>query len=211
MKQVAQRSYVTYCKSIHLMKDKSVFDIQKLDLNALARSMGLSIAPRIRFYEKFLVGKNSDAKVQAVKPSERWRSNAEEATFRFYDDEENRSSDSDDDILKMKRKDHELEEGSSDEIAEEKKKKDKHLTKEQAAKRIIRKKLTANKITNFDEEGNVCLLSDWQLTFINLNNLSVFNECNIHCLSWKAIRNWLIADLIIELFKCFESNEFLNV
>jgi len=154
LKQVAQRSYVTYCKSIHLMKDKSVFDIQKLDLNALARSMGLSVAPRIRFYEKFLVGKNADAKVQAVKPSERWRSNAEEATFRFYDDEENRSSDSDDDILKMKRKDHELEEGSGDEIAEEKKKKDKHLTKEQAAKRIIRKKLTANKITNFDEEGN---------------------------------------------------------
>jgi len=146
------------------MKDKSVFDIQKLDLNALARSMGLPIAPRIRFYEKFLVGKNPVAKVNAAKQSDDWRSNAEEGTFRFYEDEENQNSDSDDDILKMKRKDHELDPVSGDEIAEEKKKKDKHLTKEQAAKRIIRKNLTANKITNFDEDGNVSLILHLLLT-----------------------------------------------
>lgn len=158
LKEVAQRSYVTYCKSIHLMKDKSVFDIQKLDLDALARSMGLSKAPRIRFYEKFL-GKNPTASVEAAPQQPgAWRSNAEEGAFTFFDDEENNAEenddDSDDDIMKLKRKDHDVEQGPDDEFAEEKKKKEKHLTKEQAAKRIIRKNLTANKITNFDEEGN---------------------------------------------------------
>jgi len=160
LKQVAQRAYVTYCKSVHLMKDKTVFDIQKLDFDALARSMGLAIAPRIRFYEKLTADKSKlptkALKAVQSKESTEWRGNADEDTFNhLYDDEDDRNSNgSDDDILTMKRKDHALEQGSGDDVVEEKKKKEKHLTKEQAAKRILRKKLTANKITTFDQDGN---------------------------------------------------------
>ena len=182
------------------MKDKSVFDIQKLDLDALARSMGLSKAPRIRFYEKFL-GKNPTASVEAAPQQPgAWRSNAEEGAFTFFDDEENNAEenddDSDDDIMKLKRKDHDVEQGPDDEFAEEKKKKEKHLTKEQAAKRIIRKNLTANKITNFDEEGNVSRLSTSliakKIQFKNIFWLrSAFSiPPGKRCLMWPALWSW---------------------
>ena len=37
MKMIAQRAFVSYAKSVFLMKNKSVFDVHKLDTNAFAR------------------------------------------------------------------------------------------------------------------------------------------------------------------------------
>lgn len=172
LKQMAQRFFVTYIKSVFLMKDKSVFNVNHIDMNALARSLGLAIAPRVRFLKNHMkaTGKTEPDQTPAyVRPQEsmlqpnydnRWRKNAMETTFNFdANDAENaeEGSDNDEDIFKLKRKDHALPgEESEEEVMEEKKKKIKILTKEKVAKRILAKKLTANKIVNFDEEGNVC-------------------------------------------------------
>uniref|UniRef100_A0A8D8UE79 ATP-dependent RNA helicase n=1 Tax=Cacopsylla melanoneura TaxID=428564 RepID=A0A8D8UE79_9HEMI len=52
LKATAQRCFVSYAKSVFLMKDKSVFQIDKLDFSIYARSLGLAIPPRIRFLQK---------------------------------------------------------------------------------------------------------------------------------------------------------------
>ncbi|XP_020095418.1 DEAD-box ATP-dependent RNA helicase 32 isoform X2 [Ananas comosus] len=49
MQQLAKRAFVTYLKSVHLQKDKEVFDVTKLPLEEFAASLGLAITPKIRF------------------------------------------------------------------------------------------------------------------------------------------------------------------
>ena len=44
MKQMAQRAFVTYIKSVYLMKDKEVFDVNKIDLEAFARYVAPFVA-----------------------------------------------------------------------------------------------------------------------------------------------------------------------
>lgn len=49
MQQLAKRAFVTYLKSVHLQKDREVFDVTKLPLEEFAVSLGLAITPKIRF------------------------------------------------------------------------------------------------------------------------------------------------------------------
>ncbi|CAN8102635.1 unnamed protein product [Discula destructiva] len=48
VKYLAQKAFVTYVRSIYLQKDKEVFDMDKLDLDGYANSLGLPGAPQIR-------------------------------------------------------------------------------------------------------------------------------------------------------------------
>ncbi|XP_070569089.1 probable ATP-dependent RNA helicase DDX10 isoform X2 [Ptychodera flava] len=52
LKQSAQRCFISYLRSVYLMSNKDVFDIQKLPTDKFAHSLGLAIAPRIRFLKK---------------------------------------------------------------------------------------------------------------------------------------------------------------
>ncbi|ROW16764.1 hypothetical protein VPNG_01602 [Cytospora leucostoma] len=49
IKYLAQKAFVTYVQSIHLQRDKEIFDLDKLDLDAYAASLGLPGTPQIRF------------------------------------------------------------------------------------------------------------------------------------------------------------------
>ncbi|KAK0701882.1 P-loop containing nucleoside triphosphate hydrolase protein [Lasiosphaeria miniovina] len=49
LKYLGQKAFISYTRSIHLQKDKEVFKFKKLDLDALAASMGLAGAPQIKF------------------------------------------------------------------------------------------------------------------------------------------------------------------
>ncbi|XP_034003513.1 probable ATP-dependent RNA helicase DDX10 [Trematomus bernacchii] len=51
-KERAQRCFVSYLRSVFLMKNKEVFDAFKLKLNDYAHSLGLAVAPRVRFLSK---------------------------------------------------------------------------------------------------------------------------------------------------------------
>ncbi len=176
LKQMAQRAFVTYIKSVFLMKDKSIFDVTSIDLNALARSLGLAIPPRVRFLQKHVKATetaasqakaNHDKGSTSTSAEQKWRRNDLESAYDFHAEDEAQDSDSDDGVFKIKRKNHTLpgEDEEDEEIEPEKKKKTKILTKEKVAKRILAKKLKANKIVNFDEEGNVCCLLITNLTF----------------------------------------------
>ncbi|XP_010215074.1 PREDICTED: probable ATP-dependent RNA helicase DDX10 [Tinamus guttatus] len=52
LKEKAQRCFVSYLRSVYLMKNKEVFDVFKLPLAEYALSLGLAVAPRVRFLQK---------------------------------------------------------------------------------------------------------------------------------------------------------------
>lgn len=51
-KERAQRCFVSYLRSVYLMKNKEVFDVFKLQTHEYALSLGLAMAPRVRFLSK---------------------------------------------------------------------------------------------------------------------------------------------------------------
>ncbi|XP_051959575.1 probable ATP-dependent RNA helicase DDX10 [Xyrauchen texanus] len=51
-KERAQRCFVSYLRSVYLMKNKDVFDVFQLKLPNYAMSLGLAMAPRVRFLSK---------------------------------------------------------------------------------------------------------------------------------------------------------------
>ncbi|CAB3254218.1 unnamed protein product [Arctia plantaginis] len=52
LKQSAKRAFMSYVKSIFLMKNKQIFNVQLLDTDAYARSLGLIIPPHVKFLKK---------------------------------------------------------------------------------------------------------------------------------------------------------------
>ncbi|XP_060090826.1 probable ATP-dependent RNA helicase DDX10 [Heteronotia binoei] len=66
LKERAQRCFVSYLRSIYLMKNKEVFDVFKLRVAEYALSLGLAVAPRVRFLQKAqkkLLGNDSEKEV----------------------------------------------------------------------------------------------------------------------------------------------------
>jgi ATP-dependent RNA helicase DDX10/DBP4 len=61
LKYLGQTAFTSYAKSVHLQKDKDIFNLQKLDLEQYAASMGLPGAPRV----KFIKGDNAKARKNA--------------------------------------------------------------------------------------------------------------------------------------------------
>ncbi|KAL0994511.1 hypothetical protein UPYG_G00123200 [Umbra pygmaea] len=51
-KERAQRCFQSYLRSVYLMKNKDVFDVFRLNLQEYAASLGLAVAPRVRFLNK---------------------------------------------------------------------------------------------------------------------------------------------------------------
>uniref|UniRef100_A0A8C9T8X0 ATP-dependent RNA helicase n=1 Tax=Scleropages formosus TaxID=113540 RepID=A0A8C9T8X0_SCLFO len=51
-KERAQRCFVSYLRSVYLMKNKDIFDVFQLKLPEYARSLGLAMAPKVRFLNK---------------------------------------------------------------------------------------------------------------------------------------------------------------
>lgn len=52
LQHLAKRAVISYLRSIYLMKDKSVFKINEIDKEKLARSYGLLNAPTIEIVQK---------------------------------------------------------------------------------------------------------------------------------------------------------------
>lgn len=68
-KERAQRCFISYLRSIYLMKNKEVFDVFQLQIEEYAHSLGLAVAPRVRFLNKALLQK-VERKEQTVEEEE---------------------------------------------------------------------------------------------------------------------------------------------
>lgn len=51
LKESAQRALINYVKSIALMKNKDIFKVEALNIEAYAQSLGLMFAPRVKFLQ----------------------------------------------------------------------------------------------------------------------------------------------------------------
>lgn len=68
LQQRAQRAFVTYLRSIHLQKDKEIFDILKLPIDEYSASLGLPMTPKIRFINQKLKSKAVSTKSNLAEP-----------------------------------------------------------------------------------------------------------------------------------------------
>lgn len=62
MQQLAQRAFITYLRSIHIQKDKEVFDVLKLSIEEFSASLGLPMTPKVRFLNQKIKGKKAFGK-----------------------------------------------------------------------------------------------------------------------------------------------------
>lgn len=58
--QLAQRAFVTYLRSIHIQKDKEIFDVTKLSIDEYSMSLGLPVPPKVRFLKNKLKSKTPE-------------------------------------------------------------------------------------------------------------------------------------------------------
>ncbi|EGN95755.1 hypothetical protein SERLA73DRAFT_186962 [Serpula lacrymans var. lacrymans S7.3] len=61
IKYLGQRAFISYVRSIHLQKDKSIFKIEELPVDRFAESLGLPGAPKIKFLSRELAKKQKNA------------------------------------------------------------------------------------------------------------------------------------------------------
>ncbi|XP_026817037.1 probable ATP-dependent RNA helicase DDX10 [Rhopalosiphum maidis] len=183
LKESAQRAFVSYIKSVFLMKDKSVFDVSALDTDSFASSLGLAIPPRVRFLQKWKkakeakkkekdtlaqtvvenlnekLNKSSDSEISDDEP-EPYQSSVKDS-YNFHNDDD--SDEENDNLFTVKRKDHNIPETEDFEEEVElstdnlNKKKKKPLTKAAVAKKMIKKQIKPNQKTVFDETGEAVL------------------------------------------------------
>ncbi|XP_050678619.1 probable ATP-dependent RNA helicase DDX10 isoform X2 [Leptidea sinapis] len=180
LKQTAQRAFVSYLKSVFLMKNKDLFNVQLLDTDAYAKSLGLIIPPRIRFLQKLQVKNmfmnklkekdnvveklnskfnaktesdefiSEDEQVSNIPKMKTKKEQKTDANFNFH----NFDDSEEEDFLHVKEKNVQLELIPL-EIPKENKKKAKPVTKAAVAKKILKKKIKVNTTTKFTDDGEI--------------------------------------------------------
>uniref|UniRef100_A0A8C5FNJ7 ATP-dependent RNA helicase n=1 Tax=Gadus morhua TaxID=8049 RepID=A0A8C5FNJ7_GADMO len=178
-KERAQRCFVSYLRSVYLMKNKNVFDVFQLKMHEFALSLGLAVAPRVRFLNKAQVQKKpEDAELTQFKAKLRGEvSGKERKTSETEEDEKDSSpalflgaacNDDDDDdlrevdLLTVKRRD--VFSLSGDQLDDDEYldlPKGKKVTTLSEAKKILKRKFQVNTKITFSEEGDT--VQQWPL------------------------------------------------
>lgn len=86
LKETAQRAFVSYIKSVYLMKNKDVFKVHELDFDAFSKSLGLVSLPKIKFIDRLRYMRPK------INGSKKYEKSASEEEF---DEEKEESDDSD--------------------------------------------------------------------------------------------------------------------
>lgn len=170
LKETAQRAFIAYIKSVHLMKNKKVFNVESIDFDAFAKSLGLVVTPRVRFLQRLKKkkqlqenSKNGSIESDANSESESENDNDKlNKQMKSVDLSALMADDSDDDagLVKIKRRDHDIEGDYDDnDILEDinNARNQKVLTKAAVAKKLAKKKIVPNKKIQFDDEGKAII------------------------------------------------------
>ncbi|KAK6620748.1 hypothetical protein RUM43_011043 [Polyplax serrata] len=157
LKLDAQRAFVAYIKWVYLMKNKSVFNVNSLNLEKFSQSLGLVVTPRVRFLKgKLPTEKSNSTEINEVKLKEALHENESTSESEIEKEVSNNFdvSGDEDEFLTIKRRDHEIEiepASISEEISS--KKKSKLVTKAALAKKMLKKNIVPNKKMIFDDAG----------------------------------------------------------
>lgn len=170
IKQWAQKSIVSYARSVFLQSNKKIFDVNQLPLDAFAQSLGLPNPPRIRFLKKAekRYGKQDDSQIDVIGLSSRLEENSGSSDEETKDEESNDARDlgnsakminvsaPQDDLLVLKKRHIDFDPGpplKEEEIPEKEKKSRKPKSKIAVAKKILNKNVKVNTKIVFDDEG----------------------------------------------------------
>ncbi|CAF1003170.1 unnamed protein product [Adineta steineri] len=155
LKEEAKRAFTSYLRSLILMGNRKVFDVQSIDTDAFATSLGLEIAPKVRFMKKGQKQEqsNGDDNKSAIENDE----NIGNGDHKNINDDEN-DEDDDNDWFTVKKKSDTLE-GINVDLPTPSQK-EKKLTKAKLAKKLRKKNLLINKRIEYDDEGNPIIHSD---------------------------------------------------
>ncbi|KAH9645748.1 hypothetical protein HF086_002675 [Spodoptera exigua] len=180
LKQSAQRAFVSYLKSVFLMKNKEIFNVQLLDTDSFARSLGLIVPPYIKFLkkqqyaqkkqvetdnnnviEKLKAKTGSDEEseqseeevtnIDVVKKPESKKSKERFMKFDFHID----IDDDKEDFLQANNLDIHVSDEPLEEPQVETNKKAKTITKAALAKKLLKKNIKVNTTVKFTEEGDI--------------------------------------------------------
>ncbi|KAH8289495.1 hypothetical protein KR054_006105 [Drosophila jambulina] len=164
LRATAQRAFLSYLKSVFLMRNKRLFNVFSLDLDAFAQSLGLAVTPRVPFLEKFLWRqKQQKEKEKGEVPAPVLPKISKQQSFGGASESEDDSDD--EDFIKVKRKDHDVEgepvdlelDVAGDQVEPEEllvvPKREKLVTKASLAKKALKKNLQINSKLKFDDEG----------------------------------------------------------
>ncbi|XP_053674441.1 probable ATP-dependent RNA helicase DDX10 [Anopheles nili] len=152
LKESAKRAFIAYIKSVALMKNRDIFQLQKLNLEEYAKSLGLTVTPRVRFLSRI-----ADDRKPLDSTCSKLKNNVE--IWREVSD-----SDADSDgesFLKIKRINHTSDwqkttqdEGQFVKLESSEEQPSVVASKKRISKaKLIKKSLTISKRTMFDEEG----------------------------------------------------------
>ncbi|XP_050219490.1 DEAD-box ATP-dependent RNA helicase 32 [Mercurialis annua] len=86
LQKLAIRAFITYLRSIHIQKDKEVFDVLKLPIDVYSASLGLPMTPKIRFLNQKLKGKKMSGKTPLIELDNSDKVNTEPAAGRFKEE-----------------------------------------------------------------------------------------------------------------------------
>jgi ATP-dependent RNA helicase DDX10/DBP4 len=156
LKDSAQRAFKAYIKNVFLMKDKSVFNVEYLNFDLFAKSLGLAVTPRVRFVEKSMKSRISTSNTSTKHSEESSKSNnIENFNFQMSDSD----SENNDDLLSVKKVyrfdlSDEID-SNDDEILNQMptNKPKKAITKAAMAKKILKRGFKPNTRIVFDDEG----------------------------------------------------------
>ncbi|XP_061743912.1 probable ATP-dependent RNA helicase DDX10 [Nerophis ophidion] len=171
-KERAQRCFVSYLRSVFLMRNKEVFDVFKLRLREYALSLGLAVAPRVRFLNRAQAqraGKAQEAESEEEEEEELRSFTAqlrgedaeseddevEVKTLLGEDGEEDEDDLKDLDILTLKTKDVfcREEDQDSEESTCGPAKSTQKLSKFKQAKKVLKRNFKVNTKVAFTDEG----------------------------------------------------------
>jgi ATP-dependent RNA helicase DDX10/DBP4 len=160
LKESAQRAFKSYVKNVFLMKDKTIFDVKKLNSDSFAHSLGLAITPRIRFIEKSDKKKisnkqnNSDINNKERDDNSHKDNNKILDVKNFNNSNNSESDENEDNLLTLKKVwRFDLDQDLDNNNTEFKAKQKKVLTKAALAKRVLKKKFKPNTRIVFNEDG----------------------------------------------------------
>lgn len=170
LKESAQRAFVAYIKSVYMMKNKKVFNVESINFDEYAKSLGLVVTPRVRFLQR--IKKRREQQLKGNEGASSDESDSDEDVkqkekLKSIDLNALMADDSDEDagLMTIKRRDHEIEESEDETPLEDIKeaRKTKRVTKAALAKKIIKKKIVANKKIQYDEDGKEVINTAKQL------------------------------------------------
>lgn len=168
LKESAKRCFVSYVKSVSLLKNKQIFDVSKLETDAYAFSLGLAAPPRIRFLQKLekvryqklchhaAPKKLATSVENDVADSDESSQSNEPVMLPFANKgrilvDDSNSDREDEELFKVKKWEKPIPDDESQDLFE--KQHTKVLTKAAIAKKIKKKKLVVNTKVTFDDEG----------------------------------------------------------